>query len=199
MSRLSHDNQQGFTLIELTISMVVLGVVFTTFGVFFNNYLRSYSDYQINGTNFTQAAQQSERMSNVLRGLTDIESATATDLTAYAYFAPADQFVSLVRYYYDAPTRSIIAEVTRMSANPPVGVSIPETKQSYTIVENYILRSGASLFEYFDAGGGVLGSPVVDQRLVQSIRVNLVVDTAQTDAGQEISVSVSLRNRRVVQ
>jgi prepilin-type N-terminal cleavage/methylation domain-containing protein len=189
--------QAGFSLVELVIVMVVMGVFFASFGVFFNNYLRAYTDYQRDGTNFTQIATQSERIANVLRGLTDIVSANGDDIVAYAYFSPGDTFTSLVHYYYNASKRSIIVEVTPMTANPPTGTVITASKDTYTVVENYNKKAGTTLFQYFNAGGNVMALPVTDQHTIVDIQVNLVADTAQTSKGQELDVKVSLRNRKV--
>ncbi|MDB5185000.1 MAG: hypothetical protein JWN38_808 [Candidatus Saccharibacteria bacterium] len=193
----SRPAQAGFTLIELLIAMTVMAVVFLTFGIFFNNYLRSYADYQKDGSNFTQVSMQSERIANVMRGLTAITSAAGDDLVGYAYFSPGDTYTSLTHYYYDSTAKSIKVEVTPMTANYPTGTPITAQKQSYTIVDNYTKKTGSNLFDYFDSGGNAITLPISDLDTIVDIQVNLVAATSQTAAGQTLNVKVSLRNRKI--
>src|SRR5882757_8019597 len=99
MSIRSMASEQGFTLVELMVSMTLLAVVMMIFLVFFKSSLFDYLDLQADASNFTELSSQDMRMASVIRGITSISSASANDLSAYAYFYPNDSYVSLVHYY----------------------------------------------------------------------------------------------------
>lgn len=93
----SKNDQGGFTLVELLV-VISLGIImFTSFGIFFNGYLKLYTAYQADASNFTDLASQSQRISNVVRGIVDIVDPQSNQLTAYAYFSPGDTYTSLVK------------------------------------------------------------------------------------------------------
>ena len=186
----------GFTLPELLIVISLVAIIFVTFGSFFTNYLILYTKYQQDASNFTELANQSTRISDVLRGLTDITAESANSLTVYAYFSPVDTFVSQVTYYLSANGKAVLADVTPMTANPPNGTLITGSKKTYTIISNYFQPTGGSLFNYYDASGTVLTLPIADEHSILEIQVNLAEPGSHTQKGQSLSVSVSLRNRK---
>ena len=200
MSRLSYRQttrgQAGFTLPELLIVISLVAIVFITFSSFFTNYLILYSKYQQDAGNFTELANQSQRIADVLRGLTDITAESANSLTAYAYFSPADAYTSQVTYYLSASGKAVLVDVTPMTANPPIGTLITASKKTYTVISNYYQAPGGSLFGYYDASGTVLGLPIADEHSIMEIQVNLAEPGSHTTKGQTLSITVSLRNRK---
>lgn len=172
----------------------VVAVMFVSFATFFTDYIILYTKYQQDATNFTELASQSQRVSDVLRGATDIVSANANDLTVYAYFSPADTYVSLTRYYVVGS--QVLVDVTPMTANPPTGTPITASKKTYTIITNLFQPTGTNLFNYYDASGTQLVAPVSDEHSILEIQVNLAEPGSQTKNGQNLSVTVSLRNRK---
>jgi prepilin-type N-terminal cleavage/methylation domain-containing protein len=188
--------ESGFTLVELMVVISVVAVMFISFGTFFTNYLILYSKYQQDASGFTELSGQSQRIADVLRGLTDIVSESANDLTVYAYFSPADTYVSLTHYYLSANGKAVMVDVTPMTANPPIGTPITASKKTYTIISNYYQPAGGSLFGYYDASGTALGLPISDEHSILEIQVNLAEPAAHTKNGQTLSITVSLRNRK---
>jgi prepilin-type N-terminal cleavage/methylation domain-containing protein len=188
--------ETGFTLVELLVVISVVAVIFITFASFFTNYLILYSKYQQDAGNFTELANQSQRIADVLRGLTDIVSESANDLTAYAYFSPVDTYVSQVRYYLNTAGTAVMVDVTPMTANPPIGTPITARKKTYTIISKYYQVTGSSLFSYYDASGTVLSLPIGDEHSIMEIQVNLAEPGTHTSKGQTLSITVSLRNRK---
>ncbi len=77
-------SEGGFSLVELLVVISLIGIVVASFSSFFTNYLILYSKYQQSSLNFSEMAQQSQRISQVLRGLTDIVSESVNDLTVCA-------------------------------------------------------------------------------------------------------------------
>lgn len=196
----SHNPQNknaGFSLVELLVVISLVGILFTSFGVFFAGYLKLYSSYQTDATNFSELAQQSQRISKVLRGIVDITSVGSNDLTAYAYFSPGDTYTSVVRYYLNGTNDKLLVDVTPMTANPPIGTPITASKRTYTIITNYYKKPGVNLFDYYDTTGALLTPPVANQHVITTINVNLYEPVSRSSNGQQMSTSVSLRNRKV--
>lgn len=195
---MSHRNhrQAGFTLVELLVVIALAALLFVSFATFFTNYLILYSQYQKDSTAFTELASESQRVTDVLRGLTDIVSESANDLTVYAYFSPVDTYVSEVHYYLGSGNTTLLADVTPMTANPPTGTPIPGSTKTYTIISNFYQPAGSSLFTYYDASGTVMTLPISDEHSILEIGVNLAEPASHTTKGQSLSVTVSLRNRK---
>jgi prepilin-type N-terminal cleavage/methylation domain-containing protein len=190
------QQQMGFTLVELLVVISVVAVMFISFGTFFTNYLILYSKYQQDASSFTELSTQSQRVADVLRGATDIVSESANDLVVYAYFSPADTYVSLTHYYLNANATALMVDVTPMTANPPIGTPITTSKRTYTILTNYFQAPGGSLFTYYDASGTALSLPIGDEHSIIAIQVNLAEPASHTKNGQTLSTTVSLRNRK---
>lgn len=64
---MSRRDQSGPSLVELLVVISLIGIIFVTFASFFTNYLILYSKYQDDSLNFSEMAQQSQRISQVLR------------------------------------------------------------------------------------------------------------------------------------
>ncbi|MDB5181631.1 MAG: hypothetical protein JWP13_394 [Candidatus Saccharibacteria bacterium] len=188
----------GFTLVELTVVITLVGLIATSAYTFFNTSFSQYLSLQAEGSSFTELATQSQRVANVLRGTTDILSASKDEIDCYAYFSPSDAFVSRIRYYKADNNTKLLADVTRMTANPPTGVLIPESTQTFTIIDNFRNQAGVNTFSYLNASGGVLAMPISDLRTIKGIQVTLVSHGGNLSANssQTISLQVSLRNRK---
>lgn len=189
--------QAGFTLIELLISIVLMGIIGTTFLVLFKSTFFNYLNLQSDATAMTQINTQANRIAQVLRGVTSITSAADNDFQGYSYFYPQDAYVSVVHYYITTAgtTKKVVADVTPMTANPPIGTPISDKLKTYTIIDNFYQPSGVALFTYLDANGNALSSPVSDLQTVKAIRVNLAV--ALSNGGNQVqTVQVGLRSRK---
>lgn len=180
---------------ELVVAMTLALIISLAFYTFFKSNLFLYLQLQTDASNFTDVAAQSQRVSMVVRGLTDIISANDSDLQVYAYFYPQDTYVSQVHYYLNASSTELFADVTAMSANPPTGSPIAASKKTYTIIDNYKQSTGTKLFVYLDASDNVLTTPITDLTAVKAIQINLAAATSGS-ANQIVSTQVSLRNRK---
>jgi type II secretory pathway pseudopilin PulG len=192
------SNQSGFTIVELTVIMAISLIVSLTAYTIFSTLLNQYFGLQKDSSEFTNLASQSQRIATVLRGLTDIVSASNNDVTVYAYFAPNDSYVSQVHYYLNAGSTTLYADVTPMTANPPIGSLIPAQKETHTIIDDYHVLPGLNLFSYLDGAGNTLSLPLVDENAVKSIQINLAVpaDHPTPNGNQQMSLQVFLRNRK---
>jgi prepilin-type N-terminal cleavage/methylation domain-containing protein len=197
----SHHNKplaRGFTLVEIMITMAIATIISLTAYTIFSTLFNQYFGLQADGSQFTNLATQSQRIANVLRGTTDIVSASNTDLTAYAYFSPNDNYVSQIRYYLNGGSTALFADVTPMTANPPIGTLLTAQKRTYTIIPEYHPLAGLNLFEYLGSNNSVLPMPIADEQSIKSIRINLSVpaDHPTPNGNQQISLQVNLRNRK---
>lgn len=191
---MSHpSNQAGFSIVELLITLTLAALVAVVFVTLFKTSLLRYLNIQQDASTATTIASQEARLANVLRGVTGVISADNTDLVAYAYFYPSDAYVSKIHYYLS--NGALLADVTPMSSNPPIGRPLTGSMRNYTIIPNFYQAPGVSLFVYLDAGNGVLGTPVSDVTTIKSIQVNLA---AKNSAGgnQSLQVQVMLRNEK---
>ena len=191
------QNAQGFTIIELAISISVISVVTIIIYTIFNTSFLNYLGLQRNNIAFDTMNRNSQRIATVVRGLTDITLADANELTFYSYFSPNDNYVSLVHYYLDGSNPSLRADVTPLNANPPSGTPQSSRKQSFTVIEQFVAQTTPT-FEYLDSSGATLSQPIADLHTIKGIRINLaqkIDDPKQTETTTN-SLTVSLRNRK---
>lgn len=176
----------------MTLSLL-MGAAFYTF---FKTNFFTYLNLQKDATGFTELASQSQRVGNVLRGLTDIQAAQDDEITLYGYFFPTDTYVSLITYYKSNDGTKLYADVTPMTSNPPIGTPITADKKTHTIINNFKNAPGVKLFEYLDSSGAALALPIAELHSIKGIKVNLAVDTEAGTTNQAMTLQLSLRNRK---
>lgn len=197
MSRRKPNDQSGFTLVELLVSIMLIASIGTTFLVFFKSSLFNYLNLQSDASSMTQLDTQLMRVAQVVRGSTDMSSASADDLVMYSYFYPQDAYVSLIHYYLKTTggDTQLLADVTPMTANPPIGTPITGSLKTYTIIDNFYQPTGVSLFDYLDSNGNTLSLPISEPTTIKNVQINMAVKLSNK-ANQTINVQVSLRNRK---
>ncbi len=189
--------KSGFSMVELLVVIAISTILSLTVYSFFGSSIRQYLNLSSDTQRFTDASVQSQRIARTLRGLSDILSVSADEITVYAYFSPADTYVSQIRYYKSVDGKSLLADVTQMTANPPTGSLIPSTNKTYTIIQEYATIAGVNLFTYLDSVGNPITLPISDLHTIKGIKVTLATNT--DSAHKEpviIYTSVSLRNRK---
>lgn len=196
--RFAASAEAGFTIVEMLVAMIIAAIVSLTAYSVFSTLLNQYFGLQEDGSQFTNLSVESQRIAQVLRGSTDIISASANDLSVYAYFSPDDTYVSEVHYYLNASSTALYADVTPMTADPPIGTPITTQKVTHTIIDNYHVVSGVNLFDYLDASGNTLSLPISDEHTIKGIKINLAVpaNNPTPNGSQQMSLVVSLRNRK---
>jgi hypothetical protein len=170
-------------------------IIGTAFYTFFKSSIFLYLNLQADASNFTTLASQSQRVATVVRGLTGITSASANDLQIYAYFYPTDTYVSQIHYYLNTGQTALMADVTQMTSNPPIGTPIVSTKRTYTIIDNFKQSANTGLFVYLDSSNNPIASPVANTTTIKAIAINLAV-AATPNNNQAMTLQVSLRNRK---
>jgi type II secretory pathway pseudopilin PulG len=139
-------NQGGFSVVELLIALSLAVMVSIIFVTLFRSNIVQYLNLQKDGSTATTLAAQEARIATVLRSSTGIVSAANSDLVVYAYFYPSDTYVSKLHYYISGG--KLLADMTRMTANPPIGVPVAGSTKTYTIIPNLYQSGGTSLFVY---------------------------------------------------
>jgi len=194
-NKLLHKNQKGFTLSELMVVMVLIGIMVSFTYTVFNMSINQYFELQRDGDAFYSLSQHYQRLANVLRGSTGITNAASSDLTVYAYFSPNDSTVSQIRYYISGT--SMMADITPMTANPPGGTPLTAQKKTYTIIPNFYSAPGVDTFVYLDAANTVLTPPISDLNTIKAIKINLAVSSVKPSIShQALTIQISLRNRK---
>ena len=191
-------SSEGFTLVELLVVIMVIGVLFTAFADFFNNNMILFFDQQQNSMNLTELQNESQRIGDVLRGTYDIISASPNQLSVYAYFSPNDTYVSEIDYYLNSTGNQLMASITPMTANPPIGTPITNDTTIYTVISNYYAPAGINLFTYYDANNNILTPPIADERSIINIGINLAepIYHSPTNQYQTLNLFINLRNRK---
>jgi hypothetical protein len=176
--------------------LILVAIMSTAFFTFFKSTLFGYLNQQKAASNFTDLASQSHRIANVVRGTTDIIAITDNSYEAYAYFYPTDTYVSQVKYYLDVTNTKLMADVTPMTANPPIGTPVTASKKTFTIIPSFKKVTGINLFQYLNSSSTVLTLPVADLHTIKSVRINLAVSGSTASSNQAVNVEVGLRNRK---
>jgi prepilin-type N-terminal cleavage/methylation domain-containing protein len=189
-------SQCGFTLVELTTVIILLSIVSISTFTLINTTIKRYFPLHEEGLAFTELSYGSQRVAKVLRGLTDITQADSNGITCYTYFAPQDNYVSLVKYYKSGG--SLIVEVTPMTANPPIGTPITASKKTYTVIQKLYSIPNVATFVYVDANNTTMSVPIADLHTIKAIQVNLGIplDNPSGGGSDTIKLQVSLRNRK---
>ena len=189
---------KGFTITELTVVIVLVGILTIILYTVFNTSFLNYMGLEKDSSQFNTLAQQTQRVATVVRGLTDITTADNTEMQFYAYFSPNDSYVSQIRYYLAGTGPSLIADVTPMTANPPTGNLLTNQKRTYTIIPTVANQPSTPLFEYLDSVGTTLTQPISDLHNIKGVRVNLAQEMPGSNVSDDYtsSLTVSLRNRK---
>ncbi|MFA5003672.1 MAG: prepilin-type N-terminal cleavage/methylation domain-containing protein [Candidatus Saccharimonadales bacterium] len=193
----AYQRQAGFTLVELMISIILTALISTTFLIFFKSSFFNYLNLQQDATSLTQLDTQAARIANVMRGSTGIVSVAANDVVIYSYFYPSDTYVSLLHYYLQTTgsTTQLKADLTPMSANPPIGTPLTAQARTFVIIDNFYQPTGGSLFTYLSSSGSPLSLPISDLQTIKGIQVNLAAKISN-GGNQALNLQVSLRNRK---
>jgi prepilin-type N-terminal cleavage/methylation domain-containing protein len=188
-------NSQGFTIVELTVVLVVTAIVFTVAFSFFNNAIIQYLTLQKDGMSASELTIQTQRIASVMRGATDVIVASNTEMVINTYFSPNDVYVSQVKYYKSEDGKKLLAEVIPYTVNPPVGSLDNAKTKTYTIIEDFYTKNGLNTFEYINSSGGTMSLPISELHTIKGLRINLI--SKPPDASNSVSVQVSLRNRKI--
>lgn len=191
---------KGFTLIEIVVTVAVVGVIAIVAGSF-NRDSISFSRIFQSGLNASDEARRILRpMSNEIRsaspssaGAYAIESATST---SFIFFSDidGDGLKERVRYYLSGTT--LKKGVIKPSGIPAVYSSGSEV---ITDIVHGIQNGATPIFDYYDSSyDGTISalSQPVNISIVRLIKITFIIDTdtSKPPAATTISTQVSFRN-----
>ena len=195
----NRNHQSGFTITELLIVIVITGLLISAIVGFFNGNINQYFKLQADGLAYSGITANSQRIARVLRGIKSFDVADANTITAYTYFAPQETYTSQIKYYISGNGKQLLADVTPMTADYPIGTLITGQKRSgIVIIDNYYQQPGKTLFSYKDSAGNDLTTPVTNLNSIKNVIINLAVKPYQSASSNVTStqLTVSLRNRK---
>ncbi len=192
------DNESGLTIIELIYVMAASSILIITLYVFTSNIVNDFMKMQAKGLAQSKLTDGSFRLIQVLRGVNYIESASDDGITAYAYFAPQDAYTSKISYYLSADQRQLIAEVTPMTADYPIGTLITANTKTVVIIDGFYKIPGSPTFKYYTSTFSEISAPVSDLQSIKNISVNLYARHYESNDQlySSSSVTTNLRNRK---
>lgn len=194
MSRRS-IRSSGFTLVELMVSISLIGTLLAVFSIFFINNYQSYLNLQQNTLRANDLSNGLQRIARVLRGLNAITEAKDNILSGFAYFTPRDTTLSKVRYFYDTSSRTVKVGVTPASGTAPNYTYIQSSEVITTIIDN--VNVTAPIFTYLDLTGVESSFTTDTLKDIQTIKITLTSDKAGIYARDyQLQTAVSLRNRK---
>ena len=195
---LYHKNRKGLTLTELIVVMAIMSGVLITVYVFTSSSISSFLQLQAESLARSKLADGSFRITKVIRSINYIETANTDTITAYSYFAPNDQYTSKIRYYLNGSQDKLLAEVTPMTADYPIGTLISGQTKTVTIIDNFVKLASEPTFIYYDSNLNQITSPVSDVSSIKNISVKLFVKRYKEVPTKYVSteVTVNLRNRK---
>lgn len=183
---------------ELIVVITVGGILIAAIVVFFNGNINQYFKLQSEGLAYSEVTSNSQRIARVLRGIKNIQTAEANSITAYTYFSNQSTYTSQVKYYLSNDNKQLLADVTPMDADYPIGNLITSQKYTVVVIDNFYQQTGIDIFSYADAAGNNLLVPVSNPNVIKAVSINLSVKPYNSASNKVIStkLSVSLRNRK---
>lgn len=158
----------AFTLIELIMVMVLLGIISVSAAVFFIPMVNLFF-YLPSQLMVEQTAQalidiiiEGDRDADGLNYATSISSADEDELT----FTTADG--DKVNYRWDAAAQRVYREINSQGENP-----IPYSYYGEIVVKG--ASSDSEIFQYYNSSASKITTPVSNPGSIESIRINLII------------------------
>ena len=199
----------GISLVELLVSMLLLGVVMTMVSGLYMSASSTLRQAQTLSDNTRQASNAMNEVARVIRVATEnpmsgqplndpaLEQATPEAVTLYAYvnLGMSTQQPLKIQLALDADRRLV---ETRWASTASSGgyFTFSTTPSSTRIIAETVAPSGTALFSYLDnagmpiagaAGLGTLGTST-ERRTVASIAVVLTLQASKTDARSAVTL-----------
>jgi len=187
---------EGFTIVELMVSISLIGSIIVVFSIFFTSNYQGYLNLQLGTMRLADTSNGLQRTARVLRGVTTITDAQSKSLTGFAYFTPRDETLSKVRYFYDAGQRKLRVGVIPATGSAPNYTYNEADEQLTTIAEN--INDSQPIFSYLNASGDPATFTSSNYKDIYGISISLASDTVNNVADATVlKTSVSLRNRKI--
>lgn len=144
---MSLHNQKGYTLLELLIVVVIIGLISVPLTNFSIRSMTSYFRLDAQSHASTDLLMLSNRLTGLLRGATSVETAQDNTITFYAYKNLTDTAVSKYRYFISGTTLS-------MGIIPPSGTApdytYPSGNEVVKVLRSDLVMNGQPAFSYYN-------------------------------------------------
>jgi prepilin-type N-terminal cleavage/methylation domain-containing protein len=191
----SHRNHQsGYTLLELLITMTIIGILGLSIMNFTIQVMKGYKYVSLQSTTAVDLSNTLDRVSKVIRGSTDVVDAQTNSLTIYAYFLPNDAVVDKIKYYSSGT--NLFADVTPPSGTAPSYTYSAADTKTYKI-SSFLAAGSPPVFTYYDdVGNQLTGSFAVNQVKQIGIQISVNPDTQTLKKDISTQTKVTLRNKK---
>jgi prepilin-type N-terminal cleavage/methylation domain-containing protein len=176
------DTEGGFTLVELLVVLMLLGVVGSMVTAGLVSAMRSTHSTQARIEAMAELQRGAERITRELRAacpIAEIGGTDGDDVTATIY-----RDGEVFRHRFHRVGTALIHDVTRRDGDNWIDV------RTDAPVVNRITADGPPLFAYFDADG----EGVTEPRDVRVVRITLRRQLPDHDRPIEVETATSLRN-----
>jgi prepilin-type N-terminal cleavage/methylation domain-containing protein len=172
-------NQKGFSLIEMMVVVIILGIIVLALVTFFTGGAKSWVAGQSQLVAQRNARQAIDRMVKEIREGKNVTSGSEISVTvSVPHFDVNGNIDSYNNVTYD------LYEATTIRRN-----TIP-------LIDNVLKISGEDIFEYYDSSGIKYDTPDIDSLpIISKIHINLKADVDR-DSNPDITLNtdVNLRN-----
>jgi prepilin-type N-terminal cleavage/methylation domain-containing protein len=186
------DTEGGFTLLEVIVASILVGLLAIPLMMFGIKGLQSYTFLQTQSQTSTDLSTLSERIAKVVRGATSVITASANTLTIYGYFDPADTKPEQIRYFVSG-TNLDIGETDPVGTAP--NYTYPPANEVVTVAYTHLVMGATPMFTYYDSTGTILPTGFVNSE-VMAVGIYVAANPTPGQNGTAISISTlaTLRN-----
>lgn len=197
MAEIFLKKRKGMTLIELIVSIGILGIVTTGLSTFFVYMWKSRFDEVSRGQSMLTASQSILKMSESIRKASQADSGSYAISSAgdfeLIFYSDVDGDGNRERVHYYLEGNSIMMGKTEpiLGDNPTYPLADEEIA---AIADNVMNGPSDPIFTYYSASGNMLTSPIAVSS-IRRIGLNVAVNVSPGRVSDTvISTSISLRN-----
>jgi len=174
-------NKEGFSLIEMMVVVVILGLIVLGLVTFFTGGVKSWVAGQSQLTAQRNARQAMDRMVREIREGKNVISGSDSDTIVVSIPALGSEPTYDVTYNLSGTTIVRIKSATNL------------------LIDNVLKITGEDIFEYYDSSGIKYDSPdSTTLPKISKIHINLKVDVDK-DGNSDVTLDVNLRNYGLLQ
>ena len=151
--------QAGFTLIEIILTLILIGIMSVFAGLFMNSFVSSYFMVRNNSTTAMKAQMAMDRISMELRDVSAVATLTPDSLITYTNPQGAGRTIKRIgaNLFLSTPTDNILID----------GVLAFQLSATYRNVYNIAANDMA----FIDIGFTVAGTPGFNTRIFPRVRI----------------------------
>jgi len=190
----SRKYERGFSVVELLIAAVVIGIMSGTIFIFFASTTTSFFQIQESSIVVNDKTRVLYRMAQGIRSGTTITEASSNAFTVFAYFSPQDTTLSQVRYYYTPASRTLKVDRIRATGTAPNYTYPPANTETKTLLDGITLTG--NIFSFRDANGSSGPFTTDTYKDIKSVTLDLNSASTKTVSASQLKTSVELRNRK---